>query len=1006
MALTFDWTVSSSATFSSSPVPNLISGSSKLRIPAGTLSPGTTYYVRLVVTLPGAGSSSEIRTLVVERSPLTARISSGASVVASLSSPLALDASRSFDPDTCKPAIPGELQPPCSDPLLTYVWSCTWPSTGDVCRRSSDDRILPLGDGPKVAIDLPSLARGYGDVQQHSTIAITVNVIKGTRSASATIRVQLTNDRVLQMSIDVLKSSSERLLLRASPSPSSQNAKCTWAISGWTLPQNFAYNAFPFNDLEFVSTGWEAPTFSMLLRVPPATTVLFPGSTYTVMLTCTTPEGIRGVASHTWRMGIPPWGGKCSTTPQVAEAFSTFTVTCSTWSAEELPLQYAFGTGAPGAELSWSLPAFASVATFRLPENNYTSVARVYDASGIWSLSSPEHVMVTAITGQRPGQSAEDVMDACIQDLADLGQSSALMMLADNIIDTAMEGVSSFLSPRGLRRLLASTAAYRSRVRRLLLNTFSQGSVAREMAAENAPRALKSVSKLSRAPPQENLPLDAAESSLSLFVSGSALALSDHLRSGGLVDVTSLADSTVTAAEYMPSRAARDKLLLGCKESIQNSAQVYLRSMTPDEAPVSVTKPGLGLVFTRQHASTRHFSLPSFYGSSVAYSLGASTSSTRQQAEATQQTLPTAAGDDDDYGPGVYVTYWPKPWRAANATRDMSDVIGVGLAQGPVLAPPLPPALQLHVSKACTSTGCVRVWLRMDVPQAAVVVLNNNSTPQDIAYFSQTLRCLHWGHQEQWETDTCALTNVSFVPPNSSSSGRLRVLCTCQEDGFFYADWAPPVFPPYHTLRGTLLVRFIAWWPGLTYLCAVGAFLVVMSVLAFVAARHALLHMSGRLGVLDAMPAALWVADARVRSMEGFWVSVLKPEYVKELLEGEMGDMDEPLLKAEFGVVTINQAGKAFWEAQSLGSNVRRTPSAYVEQMVKDLMNQRKHHHAENHTEAYGAILRNKSVESQGHDPWRDQARAGASASSESPARSALIQMVAASSRPSPKLAR
>jgi hypothetical protein len=166
-------------------------------------------------------------------------------------------------------------------------------------------------------------------------------------------------------------------------------------------------------------------------------------------------------------------------------------------------------------------------------------------------------------------------MATCIDDLASLGQSSALMILSDSVVNSAIQGVCSAdgaCPSSSRRRLLASTVAYRLRVRRMLLNTMSRSSVAQELAPESASRALKSVKKLSRSP-RELLP-DAAKSSFDMFVAGSAQSLSDQLRTGGLSDIVSLADSVAVAAQNSPSLAARDNLLLGAREGLQNTAQV------------------------------------------------------------------------------------------------------------------------------------------------------------------------------------------------------------------------------------------------------------------------------------------------------------------------------------------------------------------------------------------------------------------------------------------------
>jgi hypothetical protein len=90
-ALALKWAISNSSAFhDGSLVPGLNATTGKLMVPAGSLHPGMTYYVRLQATLPGAGQSSEVRTLVIEQSPLVAKIEGGDFRMAYFNQPLAL----------------------------------------------------------------------------------------------------------------------------------------------------------------------------------------------------------------------------------------------------------------------------------------------------------------------------------------------------------------------------------------------------------------------------------------------------------------------------------------------------------------------------------------------------------------------------------------------------------------------------------------------------------------------------------------------------------------------------------------------------------------------------------------------------------------------------------------------------------------------------------------------------------------------------------------------------
>ncbi len=254
-------------------------------------------------------------------------------------------ADDSFDPDFCEPPLKGELQQPCDDPALRFQWSCTVPATKGVCRRAADDVPLSLGEKASTIVDLPKLSSTL------KTIVVTVTVYKGARSTASSTTIQLSRVPVMDLSIEVVKSTPERLVLRALDALPLSN--CRWNISGGDIPAQVDYAAAPYNDTElFVSTGWQASTVSLLLQSPAASLVLTAGATHTMTLSCTSPEGVRGETSYSWRIRVPPWGGTCILFPKSGFAMrDTFSMTCATWSAEELPIQYSFGTGLipPGA---------------------------------------------------------------------------------------------------------------------------------------------------------------------------------------------------------------------------------------------------------------------------------------------------------------------------------------------------------------------------------------------------------------------------------------------------------------------------------------------------------------------------------------------------------------------------------------------------------------------------------------------------------------------------------
>jgi hypothetical protein len=294
----FLWTVSESESFAPEYiVPGLNATTAKLMITPGVLQPGTTYYVRLTASLPDSGEVSQTRALTVDRSPLVARISGGNLRLAYFGDVVEFDASESFDPDFCPAAAPGEQQEPCKDHALAYEWSCVVPSTRTLCRRSADKALLSLGSNAAALVDFSQLERTL------ARVVITVTVSKGTRSTSSSVKVDISDQPVLPVSMSVVKHTPERILVSADDTSST----CTWSISGGNIPADVDYESAPYNDRMFVSTAWRASTLSVRMQSAVGMQVLPVAATYTITLSCASADGVRGRASFSWYLRAAPW---------------------------------------------------------------------------------------------------------------------------------------------------------------------------------------------------------------------------------------------------------------------------------------------------------------------------------------------------------------------------------------------------------------------------------------------------------------------------------------------------------------------------------------------------------------------------------------------------------------------------------------------------------------------------------------------------------------------------
>jgi hypothetical protein len=112
-ALTFRWSIGTELPVTPANTLVTITGTS-FSVPPGTLAPGHTYGVRLVVLQDGTTPGSLDNTLYVQKANLVARIAGGSKLVSRTTPALLLDASESRDPDTCP-------VPPCApDPAMQF----------------------------------------------------------------------------------------------------------------------------------------------------------------------------------------------------------------------------------------------------------------------------------------------------------------------------------------------------------------------------------------------------------------------------------------------------------------------------------------------------------------------------------------------------------------------------------------------------------------------------------------------------------------------------------------------------------------------------------------------------------------------------------------------------------------------------------------------------------------------------------------------------------------------
>jgi hypothetical protein len=212
------------------------------------------------------------------------------------------------------------------------------------------------------------------------------------------------------------------------------------------------------------------------LIVNPGT--LSPGKQYSVKLKLSDRFGtVLGLSGLVVVLNDPPSGGGCLVTPSTGvELEDIFTVQCSQWMDEDLPLSYMFGFDAPDIPPSIFPPVKAPAQlsdsySMKLPGGRIQIRCTILDA---FQCSGAPFTIALDVSPASPGENVLNDLDKMTESASKLGDASNLVQSTD-----ASAGQCGDLLSGGGRRwgahrhLLASSAAYRMRMRRMLLKKMS-----------------------------------------------------------------------------------------------------------------------------------------------------------------------------------------------------------------------------------------------------------------------------------------------------------------------------------------------------------------------------------------------------------------------------------------------------------------------------------------------------------------------------------------------------
>jgi hypothetical protein len=136
-----------------------------------------------------------------------------------------------------------------------------------------------------------------------------------------------------------------------------------------------------------------------------------------------------------------------------------------------------------------------------------------------------------------------------LEDMESLGQSDGILMAVDGVVSNIdrdpCQAEGTCIVPSS-RRLLVSSAAYRIRVRRMLLRKIASGTTAAAISPNSAPSITSACSTLLSTP--EEVTFQSGNSTMDVLSLTTSNQLSDQLRGGGLISTCTLCQESVAIA--------------------------------------------------------------------------------------------------------------------------------------------------------------------------------------------------------------------------------------------------------------------------------------------------------------------------------------------------------------------------------------------------------------------------------------------------------------------------
>ena len=739
--------------------PFVLAYGPQLQVSAGSLRAGSTYQISLTAFNSSYIPIQTIQTVAIEYESVAAIITGGNRYVYRT---VTLNASRSYDPNQCDFAV-GTFQSQrfCNHSVgLSFSWSCTM-TNGNLCRYKNNSLVRFSGLST-LELDVTLFKININSVLQ---IALTVSNMISSSTASTSLIPTLNPNFGLEVDITQLYSTSNGLALE-SQNPTNGDAKYTWTVrrlsTGTNLdlsdPNTFPSNFEHMNFVVMINTGWALNNIEA-------------GAVYRISLQLISNSEM-GMSWFDFVVSTPPSGGSCDSKPFEGISLTTvFNFVCYGWISDNLPLVYKFSSrpstidDPQSPQAMWSPASTPSYFSIVLPYGNFSVSTMIIDYLGFFTVFPVTNISVLNDKETSEGLNIQK-LDYIMTSLVGLSQTSQFLSLGDSVA-SSLKMPSWDCSANACRRLLASSAAYRLAIRKLLLQKLSGGQST--ISSITAPAYLRTVKHIATVPSEIDLSSIAAAAD-QLLKSVSTVKVTD-LQSGSLADIVDLGSSLVGAAQPAMGEDPLDSLSTNLLQAILDSSQIFSSVVVPDQKPVDLASSNIKLNVSVSSAQVAE-GLSSGGKNSSKRSLNFNTVSL--STAIVKLTPPIVSTDVQESNsqtrvPGFYA----------------SQLVGVRISD------PNNPA-QRQSWSCSTGDGCVQFSISVGQP--------NTSQPLSV-------QCNRWNGLS-WSESFCRVGGIQRI----SELNSVKVNCSCNQDGIFKVSVSvyPPsmIWPaPIQSLKLTIRVR-------------------------------------------------------------------------------------------------------------------------------------------------------------------------------------------------------